>query len=399
MNRIKFVAVVALLLVMAVPAEVFAVSRLGSKWFQVKHRLRVEYDDNIYQTKDDEKDSSKVINEFDIFVQAKLEQTFLSLHYRPQHVYWDDREPDDTTWNHSVDLIFAQEFSPRVTLSLKDTLLIAEQPAQILDGNQFGPDNDYTYNSVVGSLSIGLTPETTLDLSGRYQLLRYDEDAISDANDYDIYVAGLDLRRQVLPETSVALQLRGEQTDYTETDDRDSDSYQAGAALEEAFGPDLVGKVRLGWQHKTFDDSSIDDIDSAYADGSLTLLPSPATRITGGVGYDQSDTDVAPFANQDRFRVYASLAYDVTARITWYLTSEYIMHDLDAEDAPEASRTQGGEELEDGSENITQVSTRLAYKLNRSNVIEAGWQLIDLDSDVREDYVRNRLSLGWRTEI
>jgi hypothetical protein len=75
------------------------------------------------------------------------------------------------------------------------------------------------------------------------------------------------------------------------------------------------------------------------------------------------------------------------------------MHDLDAEDASEASRTQGGEELKDGSENITQVSTRLAYQLNRSNVIEAGWQLIDLDSDVREDYVRNRLSLGWRTEI
>ena len=45
--------------------------------------------------------------------------------------------------------------------------------------------------------------------------------------------------------------------------------------------------------------------------------------------------------------------------------------------------------------------SRLAYRLNRINWIEAGWQYVMLDSDIpnRESYQRNRIDLGWKIQL
>jgi hypothetical protein len=398
MNRIKCIGA-ALLIIAVLPADLFAASRLGSKWFQVNNRIRLEYDDNVNQADTDEQDSFKLIVEPELWANANFEQTFLSLRYRPMFAWWSDREPDDTTLNHDMDVVFSHDFSPRVSLALKDTLRIAEQTTWADEQAQLTLDNDFMYNSLHGALSVVVIPETTLDLSGRYHLLRYDDDTVAQNADYDIYALGLDLRRQVLPETSVAAELRSETTEYENTL-RDSDGYQLGAAMEQTFSPNLVGQARLGWQHKEFEDAGIEDSDTPYLDGTLTVLPSPATRLSAGLGYDQSETEVVQYANQKRFRMFGSLAYDITARIVWFLTASYYMNDLDAKEAISTARTNAdGLQIVDGTENIFQFSTRLSYRLNRSNSLEAGWQLTNLDSDVRQDYLRNRLSVGWKIEI
>ncbi len=96
MKRIKYGAL-ALGLVLALPGDVLAVGALGSKWFQLNNRIRVEYDDNVYSTDAEEQDSLKFLVEPELFFNFNLEQTFLSLRYRPQFVWWSDREPDDTS--------------------------------------------------------------------------------------------------------------------------------------------------------------------------------------------------------------------------------------------------------------------------------------------------------------
>jgi hypothetical protein len=383
----------AALLVLAVFSfDALAVDGEGGRWFQVQNRIRIEFDDNVNLTEEDEQDSFKIIEDLEFFVNLNLEQTFLSVRYRPSFTWWEDRD-DETDLHHDVDFILNHSFTPRLSLSVKETFRLA-QLAELIDrGTTLREEGDYIYNSLNGTLAYLFTPETRLDILGRYVLLQYDEDIVGELFDYDILVAGANLRRQVLPETAVQGEIRFEQIEY-DGPDRGADTVQVGVGAEQVFNPGLLGDLRLGYEVKDFNEAKTDDADSPYFDAKITFLPSPATRLSTGLGYSLSETDVYPFTNQERFRLFGSLAHDITARVAWYLSGVYSMNSLDAEETLASAP-----EVEDGDEDVFQVSTRLAYRINRSNTVEAGWQIVDLSSDVREDYLRNRLHIGWKTEL
>jgi hypothetical protein len=364
----------------------------GPQTYQLKNRLRVEYDDNIYETRRDKTDSWKIIEELELLLNLNFEQTFLGLRYRPSFVWWDNRKNDDTDWHHDFDLVFSHNFTPRLSLSIKDTLRIAENPELIEGGAVVRENNDFTYNILNGVLSYLVQPQTRVEASGRYTLLRYDDNSVSDIEDYDIYAAGLTLRHQLKASTAVLGDLRVEDVNY-DGPDRDSTSQYVGLGLEQIFSPNLLGSIRAGYQHKDFDASGLGSESSPYADGSITYLPSPATRITAGAGYSMFEADVFPFANQNRTLIYASIAHDLTARISLYIAGSYQLSEYDADDAI------GGGAVTDGDEEIWQFSTRASYKLNRSNWLELGWQYLTLDSDLRDDFDRNRFDIGWRTVL
>lgn len=366
--------------------------------FQVKNRLRVEYDDNIYESGTDEQDSIKIIEEIEFLVNLALDQTFIGLRYRPAFVWWGDREPDDTDVHHDLDLIFTHNFSSRLSLSLKNTLRIAEQPEQIDRGTAVREQDDYVYNVVDGQLSGLLAPGTRLEAGGRYTTLRYDRsDAEAERENYDIAAGGVNLRRELSQSSTIAGELRYEETAY-DGPDRGSVSEYAGALLEHVFSPSLLGSARGGAQLKEFNDDAIDSETSPYLDGSLTFLPSPATRLTAGAGYSMYESAVFPYASQDRTLLYVSLAHDVTARLSLYVAGSYQMGDYQADQSIDAANADGTP-VEDGEEVVTQFSARASWKVNRSNWLEVGWQHLNLESDLRDEYDRNRAQIGWRTQI
>jgi hypothetical protein len=98
----------------------------GKRPYQVFNRLRVEYDDNVYQAETDKEDSIKIIEELEFHVNLDLENTFVSLRYRPSFVWWDNREEDDFDFQNEGDLVVNHEFSPRLTLSVVDTLRVGQ---------------------------------------------------------------------------------------------------------------------------------------------------------------------------------------------------------------------------------------------------------------------------------
>mgnify|MGYP003327823380 FL=1 len=55
--------------------------------------------------------------------------------------------------------------------------------------------------------------------------------------------------------------------------------------------------------------------------------------------------------------------------------------------------------FKDGEEDWYQVSARMNYKLNRRNSLELNWQYTDVDSDVRENFKRQRGGIGWVLKI
>ena len=359
--------------------------------FQVKNRLRAEYDDNVYERATDTQDSFKLIEEIEFLVNLNLPQSFVGVRYRPTFVYWTDRDPDDTDFHHDLDLILSHNFTERLSISLKETLRLAEQSEAIDRGAVVRENNDFLYNVADGKLAYQIAPKTRAEAGYRNTLLRYDEDAVAETEDYDINAGGLTLRQQIFKKTVFAVELRYEEIEY-DGPDRGSQNQYMGGAIEQIFSPGLVGSVRAGYQEKQFNDSSIDDAEEPYLDATFSFLPSPRTRLTAGVGYSLFESDVFPFASQDRTVTFLSLAHDLTAKISLYASGSYQLSEYSGDQAID-------DVAADGEEDIYQFSARTSYKLNRNNWVELGWQYVDLQSDIREEFDRNRIEIGWRTQI
>lgn len=372
----------------------FAASETAQN-FQVKNRFRVGWDDNVYEAKSDKQDSFKIIEELEFLLNMDMEQTFFGARYRPTFIYWTDRDPDDTDFHHEADLVFAHNFTPRLSLNLKETLRIAELPELIDRGTIARENDDYTYNLLDGVLGYRLSDPTRIELGARHTLLRYKNDDVADTDDYDIVAVGLTVRHQLQRETALSGDLRLEETDYKNLDERSSASIFGGVGLEQIFSPNLVGSIRGGAQVKSFEDDAIDDETNPFGDISLTYLPSPKTRITGGMGYSMFEADVYPFASQDRLVSFVSFSHDLTARIQLFLSGSYQLSQYNADqtlDDPAYPKV-------DGDEEVLQASARMSYMLNRRNYLEASIQYLDFTSDLREEFDRTRLELGWRTQL
>ncbi len=390
MNWIKSLAYGGMLAGVAAGASI---ASEGAKFWQVENYLRVEHDDNITQRSTDTVDSFKVIEQLDLVANFDLETTFISLRYSPSFIYWENRPSDDTDLHHTLSAYVQQEFSERWTLSLNNRLLYQDRPELIEQGTLIREENDYLYNDLGGSLLHRLSAESTLRADARYTLLRYDSDEVAEREDMDLYVAGLTATRQVSPSTFASGDFRFETIAYDDSA-RDSDSYYLGGALRQVFSQNLMAELRGGWQHKVFDSDSIDDENSPYADASVSFMPSPDTRLTLGGGFSQFDANVFPYANQERTRLFASASHDLTARITLSVSGSYTRSDYQADQVPD-----GQAPRPDGSEDIVLVSGRASYQINRSNWIDLVYQFTDVSSDLRQDYDRNRVSLGWKTRI
>jgi hypothetical protein len=363
----------------------------GNRNFHVVNRLRVELDDNVQSAQTNKKDSIKIIEQLDLSYNVNVENTFLSLRYQPSFVWWDDRPQDDTDVHHAFDGSLNHIFSPRTSISFRDTLRFAERPDTIDRGSVIRQDNDFLYNSFVGSLSYLVAAETRLETAGRVVSLDYDDAAAAAIRDYDIYVGGLTLRQTYSPETSVLGEFRWEELQYEQAG-RDSSTLFLGGGVEHTLSPTLLTSVRAGYEGREFDDTIKSRTDSPYLDLSLTMLPSQSTRLSSGVAFSQYESDISPFASSKRTRVFASVAHDVSARVAAFLTGAFTNNEYDR------TETVTGD-VPDGDEQWWQFSARANYKINRNNLIDLSYQFTDVESDLRTDFDRNRVSVGWVLSI
>ena len=400
MKQIRLFIVAACLLALAAPA--FAESPI-----HLNNRLRLGYDDNVYQAGEatasdgstvmhDETDSFRIIEELEMLVNLNLQRTYLGLRYRPSFIWYSDRDDDDTDFLHDVDLNFVQKITPALVLSISDTLRASQLP-ELQDENYVvrAKDDNY-YNSALATLSYNVRPETRLDLSGRYILLRYTEDANENDNYYSA-VGGLTLRQQLASRTTLMGDLRYQTVVYDEAEEaynRDANSMFGGLGVEQTFNPKLLGSLRAGVEQRMYDNDAADDNTQPYGELSMTFLPTPATRITTAASYSIYESDIATYLSQNRTYLSLSFAHDFTTKLNFYLSGAYSLNQYEADYALEAGAV-------DADEKSFLVSARLAYRINRINWLEVGYQFIKLDSDLvnRESYDRNRFDIGWKIQL
>ena len=401
MKRIRIFTVAACLSALAVPA-------LAESPVHLNNRLRIGYDDNVYQAgeatlpdgstvKHDKSDSFRILEELELLLNLNQPRTYLGLRYRPTLAWFSDREDDDTDLWHDLDLNFIQKFSPALSLSFNDTLRYSQLPELQDENFVVRQDDDNYYNSALATLSYNIKPETRIDVSGRHILLRYTEDDHENDNYYSV-VGGLTLRQQLASRTTLMGDLRYQALVYDEADavnNRDANSVFAGLGAEQTFNPKMIGSLRAGVEQRMYDNEDYDDNTQPYGELSVTFLPSPATRITGSASYSIYESDVAYYLSQNRTYLSLSFAHDFTAKLSFYASSAYAINEYEADYSLEAGAV-------DADETSILLSARLSYRINRINWIETGVQYIELDSDLvnRESYDRLRWDvIGWKIQL
>jgi hypothetical protein len=399
MKHVRLLIVAGLLLALAAPA---LAASAGSP-VHMNNRLRLGYDDNVYQSDGEEgrpakKDSFRIVEELEMLVSLNLERTYLGLRYRPALIWYSDRDDDDMDFTHDLDFNLMHQFSPVLALAISDTLRASQLPELQDESYIVRQDDDNIYNSAVATLVYNIRPSTRLDFSGRYITLIYASDSPSKADgDYYSVVGGLTLRQQLAGRTTVMGDLRYQMLVYNEASEankRDADSVFAGLGLEQTFSPQLVGLLRAGMENRQYDNETFDDNNQPYGELSMTFLPSPATRITAAATYSIYEADVANYLSQNRTYFSLSLAHDFTVKLTAYASAAYSLNAYEADYSLDAS--QG-----DADEESFLLSARLAYRINRINWLEIGWQYVKLDTEVlnRVSYDRNRFDIGWKIQL
>lgn len=390
MKTLQGIAVAGLLAAFAVTG--FA----QSQPLHIYNRLRVGYDDNIYSAEKDETGSLRLVEEIQLKLNLALERLYLGIDYRPSLLWEPERDSDKTDFLNDLTANLSYSLTPQLVLSVKDTLRASQLPELENDGYRVRDDDDNWNNNVIGTLAWNVLPQTRIDLSGRYMIFEYNKDE-REYDNYRIAVGGLSLRQQLASHSTVFADFRYQTLTYPDAEDeycRDADSVFAGLGLEQTFSDQLIGMLRGGFQHRTYDSDRFDDSNSPYVDASVTFMPSPDTRFTLSGGYSVSESDIGAYASQDRFACALNFAHDFSNKLTLYAGGSLALGKYEADYSFDPAAT-------DDDETTYSANARLSYKILQNNWLELGYTFTKLDSDVvgRTSYDRNRVDLGWKIQL
>jgi len=367
----------------------------------INNTFRVEYDDNVFTTGSSavgKTDSFKLINQIEFLFDMEQNNTYAGVRYAPSLIWFDDRPGDSTDISHQLDLILSQRFSPRSLLQLRNTLRYTQEPELTDNDVTVRLRNDFLFNSFNANFTQELVPnKTTLRLDGRYVLMRYDDSAVAENNDYDQFAVGADLRYRLSPTADAGGQIRFTTTSY-ENDLRDFDAFQVGGVFSQVLNPNFKIEARAGIEFRDADNAVEQTSETPYIDFSLVYLVSDLTRLNAGISYANDLSPVNRFAQQERTRIHGSLSHRIAPDVTLQVSGSYAMGSFDLDDATSAFNP---DVHTDGDENVIQFAISAFYRLNVRNQLELTWQYTELDSDIRplEDFERNRVSLAWKYSL
>lgn len=395
MKALQGIAVAGLLAAFAVTGYA------ESQPLHLYNRLRVGYDSNIYNAEDDEKDSLRLVEEVEVKLNVALERLYLGIDYRPSLLWIPERDSDKTDFLQDLTASLSYNLTPQLVFSFKDTLRASQLPELENDGYRVRADDDNYVNTALATLAYNILPRTRIDLSGRYSILEYDDDA-RDNDNYWMAVGGVSLRQQLASHTTVFGDFRYQALRYPDAEkayDRDSDSFYGGLGLEQTFSQVLIASLRGGVQNRRYDSDSFDNNTKPYVDASVTFMPTPDTRFTLSGGYSISESDVWNYASQNRTTVALNLAHDFSDRLTLYANGSMAFGKYEADYALDSQDE--NVKFGDDDERSYTAGARLAYKVGQINWLELGYTFVKLDSDVigRTDYDRHRADIGWKIQL
>lgn len=398
MSKIKSVTLVAFVL--------GSVTTFAAKdsTFQFQNSVRVGYDDNIYQVKNNPQETAFITDIIDINgTMTFSERSEFELFWRPEFRYRFDADPKLVSYQ-DLYARFSHGLSQRMFLDLSDRFRYQEKDGKSdLGANTI--DQNFLENDLMGALSYTLNAVSQIKVGAGYEFRTWDDDAYGEGtgiyagrgNNYDQLKADGSYVRELREDTTHVMgginyvnhEFEGTRGGY------DAVTLYGGA--DHNFNPNMLGTAQLGYTFSTVDSaapgvSTSEDTSSPFIQAGLDYTPSERTTYTGSLGYGLTQSENSYYNATEAFDLSLGVRHDLTGKISLSSSLGYIFSMYNS-----AFSSLG---LPDADENYFKWSLRGSYQINRNNFLDAGYEFSMRDSTSglvgMQEYSRNRLDFGWR---
>ena len=258
----------------------------------------------------DNRDSSELREEdnFDIFVYPQIALFFtsdratLDVFYRPSFRYRSDPSPlqNEDEIFHAFTVQVDHDATPNTKLRLDNVFTYTDDPS-ISEGAAVRRNASYIRNTIEAGVIHSFTPLTKADLSGLYEIKRYDENVIADESDEDEFGATLLLSCQMTPTAEARLQgnYRHYEQDSASGLMRDFDVIRGAVGARKMFSPEFIALADVGVDSVEYDDPTLNSQTFPYVGINGRYAPQPDFRFLGSITHGVRDSDVFPFTSQE----------------------------------------------------------------------------------------------------
>lgn len=407
----------------------------SSKPWSASLTLRGFYDDNVNSTPVAQDSFGFEVSPA-LFFSYPWEQTTLDLSYVYSFKYYDNRplgnlENYDQT--QAFNLGLTHVFSPRTSLSVRDSFVIGQEPDMLRAGNTYDTfqripgDNIRNYGSI--TLAGLLTRRLGYEVGYENTFFDYSNTGYTTPTPFlgpvQPSFAGvlnrldnavhLDAHWQVLPQTIGVLGGEFRNTQYTadeyisgvsltpfgpvvnggpnnpafKSDVRDVNAAYGYVGVNQTFNPDLTASARVGARYSDYYNNPYDQNGlSPYAMANLRYTYAQKSYVEAGLTYDLSTTDAFSvdnsgiLLNYETFSIYAMLNHQITRKLVGSVIGQF-----------QDSTYNGGPNS--GTCDLYYVVTlNLKYQWNRYLATELGYDFDYLQSQLNNSFHRNRVYIG-----
>lgn len=366
------------------------------------NQLVVGYDDNVDRTHD--KEGSTVIREtVGLSTRLNLSKRLdLDIRYQPSFVYKSERQSsgdDDKQLFHRFFGDLSYEMNPTLNLNASETFQYKEQPETIEDGDVARGDDTYYLNEVNLGLEKVLRENMKLVLNAQNEIKRYENDDVADSFDVTRYKLDAKLEREIVPDRTLGfLEGKYSQQNYVNSpDSKGNDAVSLGVGVSHALNPELSAQMACGITYiDNQSDLNSSDSSEPYANLALNYAPSPRTVFSANMGYSYSeDSTESSYASSMRQTYQVGVQHDITKKLSLNINNGYYVDRYASEwsvaGTPFAAMS--------GETKYYQFATMLNYRINRIHSLNLGYEFSDMQSDIRENWDRNVLELGWKVNF
>jgi Putative beta-barrel porin 2 len=346
-----------------------------------------------------------------------MEQTTLSFGYVYSLKYYDNTpigNTDHYDQTHDFSAGLTHAFSERYQISVKDSLVIGQEPDMLRAGNTFD-----SFQRISGSnlrnfgditFSAQFTPELGMELGYANTFFSYANNAplpsLSGLLDELDNVAHLDLRYLLQPQTTGVFGYQFRELDYignqpigfdpfrnqaVRSDERNARMNYLYLGLDHNFRPDLTGSFRVGGQYAQYynNPASQDEL-SPYAMLNLKYTYLPESYLQAGFVYDYTPSSVFSVnnagdltLNAQSATVFTSLTHRITPKLFGNLLAQF------------QNSTYYGGRFDGQADNYYLVGLSLQYRFTPNFSAEVGYNYDNVHSDIPgRTYDRNRIYVG-----
>jgi hypothetical protein len=235
---------------------------------------RVEYNSNVFQTPNNAQDDV-IFKTIPGFV---IDYTYgphsLSAGYRAEILNYVTLTNQNTV-NNIMAFQLRLDF-PRWLLTLNDDFVQTNDPP---NSELTGPIKSTT-NVLTPAAEFRVTSRFSTGLSYSWTRVRYEDPSVGDLIDRDEHVIAPSVYWKFVPKADIGLSFRYDRTDFTESGDRDYDSYGVRVGLRGDLTAKLSSTFHVGylWRVGTVSDQA--SWDGFTFGGDITYRPTERTTIT-----------------------------------------------------------------------------------------------------------------------